>query len=162
MLSLVCFLPSCDKVSMLTHSSWRFKWPSAVTRLTAHFMSGLISALVICELKECNVVYDAKCPYWDQASLDNIKFKPHIFSVFYSPILSCQILWCQRTRPYPWWHIRRWRRRLWFWSRIRCEAAACTCGKSSSWPWTAWESTAQWAKETGRGREEEMGTRAVS
>ena len=33
-------------------------------------MFGLMSDLVICELKE----YDAECPYWDQASLNNIKF----------------------------------------------------------------------------------------
>ena len=44
----------------------------AVTRLTAHLMCGVVSDLVICELREYDFVYDTKCPYWDKASLNNI------------------------------------------------------------------------------------------
>ena len=41
-----------DKMSMSTHTHphkppWKNKWPSAIIRLTAHFMCGLMSDLVI-------------------------------------------------------------------------------------------------------------------
>ena len=43
-----------DKVSMLIHTYphkllWKVKWPSAITRLTAHFACGLMSDLVTCK-----------------------------------------------------------------------------------------------------------------
>ena len=41
------------------------------TRLTAHFMCGLMSDLVICKFKKSMVIHDTKCPYWDQVSLNN-------------------------------------------------------------------------------------------
>ena len=46
-------------------------WPSATTRLTAHFICGLMSDLVICKFRKSMVVHDTECPYWDQVSLNN-------------------------------------------------------------------------------------------
>ena len=62
-----------DKVSMLTRTNpWgRLKWPSAITRLTAHFMCGLMSDMVICKFRKSMVIHDTECPYWDQVSLNN-------------------------------------------------------------------------------------------
>ena len=51
------------------------KWPSTISRVTAHFVSGLVSDLVICKLKEHGVIYDTESPYWDQALLNIIKLK---------------------------------------------------------------------------------------
>ena len=63
-----------DKVSMLTsiypHKPLR-KWPYAITRLTAHFVYGLMSDLVICKFWKSMITHDTECPYWDQVSLNN-------------------------------------------------------------------------------------------
>ena len=40
---------------------------SAVTRLSVHFIGGLLSDLVICKSTEYYVVYDTECFYWNQA-----------------------------------------------------------------------------------------------
>ena len=49
----------------------RLKWPYTITRLTAHFMCGLMSNLVICKFRKSMVIHDTECPYWDQVSLNN-------------------------------------------------------------------------------------------
>ena len=53
--------PGCGKVCQLIHAHTnahrRIKCPSAISRPTAHFACGLTSDLVICELKEYDVVY---------------------------------------------------------------------------------------------------------
>ena len=41
-------------------------WPSEITRLTAHFMCGLVSDLVICKFGKSIVIHDTECPYKDQ------------------------------------------------------------------------------------------------
>ena len=70
-----------DKVSMLTHTydsddtntnpRGKLKWPYAITRLTAHFVCGLMYDLVRCKFRKSMVIHDTKCPYWDQVSLNN-------------------------------------------------------------------------------------------
>ena len=66
-----------DKVSMLTHiypHKPRRKIEMTIckiTRLTAHFMCGLMSDLLICKFIKCMVIHDTECPYWDQVSLNN-------------------------------------------------------------------------------------------
>ena len=51
---------------MHTHTNpWgRIQWLNAITMLTAHFMCGLMSDLVICKFQESMVILDTKCPYW--------------------------------------------------------------------------------------------------
>ena len=49
----------------------RFKWPYAITRLTAHFTCGLMSDLVICKFRKSIIIHDTECRYWDQVSLNN-------------------------------------------------------------------------------------------
>ena len=49
--------------SILTHTYphkplRKIKWPSAITRLTPHFMYGLMSALVICKKRRSMVIHD--------------------------------------------------------------------------------------------------------
>ena len=53
-----------------THTNpWRrLKWLYAITRLTAHFMCGLMSDLVICKFRKSMAIHDTGCPYWDQVS----------------------------------------------------------------------------------------------
>ena len=65
---------------MYTHTNpWgRLKWPYAITRLTAHFVCGLMADLVICKSRKSMVVHDTECPYWDQVSLNNTK--PNLFT----------------------------------------------------------------------------------
>ena len=72
MVEFLLYSPSAiggDKVSMLTHTYLhkppRKKVTYAITRLTAHFMLGLISDLVICKFRKSM----AECPY--QVSLNN-------------------------------------------------------------------------------------------
>ena len=47
------------------------KRPYAITRLTAHFMCGLTSDLVICKFWKSMVMHDTECPYWDQVLSNN-------------------------------------------------------------------------------------------
>ena len=47
--------------------------PYAITRLTAHFMCGLMSDLVICNFRKSMIIHDTECPCWDQVSLNNTK-----------------------------------------------------------------------------------------
>ena len=56
-----------------THTNpWgRLKLSYAITRLTAHFMCGLMSGLVICKFGKIMVMHDTECLYWDQVSLNN-------------------------------------------------------------------------------------------
>ena len=49
----------------------RLKWPNSITRLTAHFICGLMSDMVICKFWKSMVMHDTECPYWDQVSLNN-------------------------------------------------------------------------------------------
>ena len=35
----------------------------AITRLTAHFVCGLMSDLVICKFRKCMVIHDTECPH---------------------------------------------------------------------------------------------------
>ena len=42
----------------------RLKRPYAVTRLTAHFMSGLMSDLVICNFRKSMFTHDTERPVW--------------------------------------------------------------------------------------------------
>ena len=79
---LFCFDSVCEmlsrviKVSMLTHTypqkTWvRFKCPSGITKLTAHFTWDLMSYLMICKCrKEHWHMCNTECPYWDQVSLN--------------------------------------------------------------------------------------------
>ena len=61
-----------DKVSMLTHT-----YPQTPEedlsdhRLTANFLCGLISDMVICKFRKCMVIHNTECPYWGQVSLNN-------------------------------------------------------------------------------------------
>ena len=48
----------------------RLKLPYAITRLTTHFVCGLMSDLVIHKFRKRIVLYDTECPYWDQVSLN--------------------------------------------------------------------------------------------
>ena len=74
-----------DKVNMFAcsclHKPLRktLKWPCAITRPTIHFMCGLVSDLVICKVKEYDVMYKAKCSYWSQDSVNNIKCNLKLF-----------------------------------------------------------------------------------
>ena len=58
---------------MHTHTNpWgRLKWLYAIIRLTAHFMCGLMSYLVIGKFRKSMGICDTECPYWDQVSLNN-------------------------------------------------------------------------------------------
>ena len=67
-----------DKVSMLTHILYPHKplkkievTICKITRLTAHFMCGLMSDLLICKFIKCMAIHDTECPYRDQVSLNN-------------------------------------------------------------------------------------------
>ena len=87
-----------------THSNpWgRLKWPYAITRLTAHFMCGLMSDLLHCEFKEYDVLYDAESPYWDQASLSNIKLKQQLkFVWIIMPCLEYKVVVWDMFSPSP-------------------------------------------------------------
>ena len=44
-------------------SSYCLSRPYAITRLTAHFIYGLMSDLVICRFRKSMVIHDTKCPY---------------------------------------------------------------------------------------------------
>ena len=61
-----------DKVSMLTHIYIHKPWRKIevaickITRLTAHFMCGLMSDLLICKFVKSMAIHDTECPYWDQ------------------------------------------------------------------------------------------------
>ena len=62
--------------SMLIHTThtnpWgKLKWPYPITRLTAHFMCGLMFDLVIWKFRKSMIIHDTECPYWDQVSLNN-------------------------------------------------------------------------------------------
>ena len=70
---------SCHKMSMLNHNTlsdlWvSLKWPSTITRLTAHFTCGLMPDVVICNIGKSMVLFMtlAACPYWTQAALNSI------------------------------------------------------------------------------------------
>ena len=67
------FMPTqrCVSIHTYTNPRGRLKWPCAITRLTTHFMCGLMSDLVICKFRKSMVIHDAECPHWDQVSLDN-------------------------------------------------------------------------------------------
>ena len=78
----VCLSPLGDKVSMLTHTyphKARRKIEviiCKITRLTAHFMCGLMSGPDVWSadlhlLIKSMVIHDTECPYWDQVSLNN-------------------------------------------------------------------------------------------
>ena len=43
----------------------------SITRLTAHFVCGLMSDLVIWKFRRIMVIHDTECPYWDHVSLNN-------------------------------------------------------------------------------------------
>ena len=50
------------------------KWLSAITKLTAHFMCGLmIYDLVLCRHRKSMVIHDTECPYQDQELINNKK-----------------------------------------------------------------------------------------
>ena len=79
--SLFSFLTLWGWWRMLTHTypckhprkTWeRLKWPSAVTRLTSHFICGLIWWFVSWKKM---IIYDSECPDWDLASLSNAELK---------------------------------------------------------------------------------------
>ena len=61
-----------DEVSMLTHTyphkpQRKIKVTIyAIARMTANFLCGLTSDLVICKFRKSRVIYDTECPYWDQ------------------------------------------------------------------------------------------------
>ena len=63
--------PSDVVMLYITDPQGRLKWSSAIIKLTAHFNCGLMSLLVISKLRKSMVMHDAKCPHWDQASLNN-------------------------------------------------------------------------------------------
>ena len=50
---------------------WRLKWPYAITKVTAYFVCGLKSDLVIYKFRKNMVTRDSRCPYWGQVSLNN-------------------------------------------------------------------------------------------
>ena len=66
----------CQPIYTHTNPWGRLKWPYAIASLIAHFMCGLMSDLVICKFRKSMVMYDTKCPYWDQVSLINTKPNP--------------------------------------------------------------------------------------
>ena len=51
-----------------------------ITRLTAHFMCGLMSVQVICKLRKSMVIHDTKCPFWNQVSLKTLTNQPTLQS----------------------------------------------------------------------------------
>ena len=64
------------KASMLDHLYphkllTKIKWPSAVTRLTAHCSCGLMSDLMICQQCKEMVIHDTECPYRDKVPLNS-------------------------------------------------------------------------------------------
>ena len=60
---------------MYTHTNpWgKIKWPYAITKLTAHFMYGLIFDLMFYNFRKNVVIRDTECPYWNQVSWSNTK-----------------------------------------------------------------------------------------
>ena len=56
---------------MHTNPWGRLKWPYWTTRLTAHFMCGLMSHLMICKFRKSMVIHDIECSFWNQVSLNN-------------------------------------------------------------------------------------------
>ena len=48
-------------------------WPYAITRLTVHFVHGLMSDLVIWSKEMSMVIHDTECPYWVQVWLKQHK-----------------------------------------------------------------------------------------
>ena len=51
----------------------KIKWPCTTTRLTAHFLYGLMTDLVIYKHRKAHCHHDSKFTYWDQVSLNNRK-----------------------------------------------------------------------------------------
>ena len=78
------------EVSILTHTYphkplKKIKWRSAITRLTAHFVCGVMSDLVIWKIKKrvYKVIHHSvcpNCPYWHQVLSNNTKPKLKPFS----------------------------------------------------------------------------------
>ena len=63
-------------MSMLIHTYLhkplrKVKCPSTTTRLTAHFMCGLMPDLVFASIGKEYVMDDSECPYGDEVSLNN-------------------------------------------------------------------------------------------
>ena len=80
----------CDTADVaLTDSLLRSEFRFILTRsrsgmLTAHFVCGLTSELMICKFSRSIVIHDTECPYCDQLSLNNPnpKTNPRSGSVF--------------------------------------------------------------------------------
>ena len=70
---------SCDKVSMVTHI-YPSKLPKKINVViwlhpTFSVPLFVVSNIVICKLKEYDIMCDNKCPYWDQPLINNFKLK---------------------------------------------------------------------------------------
>ena len=68
----------CYPVHIHTNHWGRLKWPYAIARMTAHFMCGLMSDLMIGNFRRKKMyghtyVQDTECSHWDQVSLTQHK-----------------------------------------------------------------------------------------
>ena len=73
----------CWPIHAHTNPTGRLKWLYAITRLTGHFMCGLVSDLGICKFWKSMVIHDAECPYWDQVSLNNTNQSYNIYRYYH-------------------------------------------------------------------------------
>ena len=83
-----------NKLNMLTHIYSRkhmrkIKWPSAITRLTAHFTCGLRSDLVFAWKGKSMIIHDTECPCWDQVLLNITHSKLPCNCFYYTHPLIC-------------------------------------------------------------------------
>ena len=77
------------------HKAWRKIEVTIckITRLTAHFMCGLMSDLLILHLLiKSMVIHDTKCPFWDQVSLNNTNQTKPNFQKFNILRVNCFIV----------------------------------------------------------------------
>ena len=97
----------CYPIYKHTNLWGKLKWPYAISRLTAHYMCGLMSDLVICNFRKSMVMHDTECPYWDQVSLNNTNQPTnqeinihctliHVLALFYLVSVSLYDINCQK------------------------------------------------------------------
>ena len=69
----------CLPIHTHTNTWGRLKWPYAITIMTAHFVRGLISDMVICKFRKFMVIHDTECPFWEQVSLNKTHPLSHLY-----------------------------------------------------------------------------------
>ena len=68
---VVCLSVAKTFIGLQRNPFFPFLTICKITRLTAHFLCGLMSDLLVCKFIKCMVIHDTECPYWDQVSLNN-------------------------------------------------------------------------------------------